>query len=84
MKDVRWPEGDDYLIVDDYVATLDRLLNALKKSDSLSHRNLAAFLGMKRKWAGAHQKVGVLSKPELMDVAGTEAVDELLRLIPRQ
>jgi hypothetical protein len=80
MKDVRWPEGDDYLIVDNYVGTLDRLLNALKGSESVPHRQLGAILAMKRKWAGANQRVGVLSMSDLIEFAGTEAVDELLQL----
>jgi hypothetical protein len=81
MRDVRWPEGDDYVIIDDYVATLDRLLNVLKGGESVSHRKLGAILAMQRKWAGAHQRVGVLSKPDLIDVAGKQTVEELLRLV---
>jgi uncharacterized protein YjbI with pentapeptide repeats len=81
MSEVQWPEGEDHLVVDDYSATLDRALHALKGRTDLASKKLGMVLGMKRKWAGPHQKRGVLSKPDLVEAGGAETVTELLRAI---
>jgi uncharacterized protein YjbI with pentapeptide repeats len=81
MSDVMWPDDDDHIIIDDYTAVLDRLLNALKGRTDLASRKLSVLLTMKRKWAGPDQKRGVLSKPDLLEAVGSEAVGELMQLI---
>ena len=81
MSDVRWPESDDHILVDEYSATLDRALAALKGRTDMASKRLVAVLGMKRKWVGAHQKRGVLSRPDLLEAGGPAAVAELVRLL---
>jgi hypothetical protein len=81
MSDVMWPKDDDHIIIDDYTAVLDRLLNALKGRTDVASRKLSVVLTMKRKWAGPNQKRGVLNKPDLLEAVGSEAVGELMRLI---
>jgi len=81
MSEVHWPEGKDHLIVEDYCGTLDRALEALKGRTDVASRRLGVVLGMKRKWAGLHQRRGVLSKPDLIEAGGAEAVTDLLRVI---
>jgi uncharacterized protein YjbI with pentapeptide repeats len=81
MSEVLWPEGADHLIVEDYPATLDRALQAIKGRNDLASKRLGVVLSMKRKWAGPRQKLGVLSKPDLIEAGGPEAVAELLRVI---
>jgi uncharacterized protein YjbI with pentapeptide repeats len=81
MGDVMWPEDADHIIIDDYTAVLDRLLNALTGRTDIASRKLSVILTMKRKWAGPDQKRGVLNKLDLLEAAGSEAVGELMRLI---
>jgi uncharacterized protein YjbI with pentapeptide repeats len=82
MDDVQWPESPDYLVVDDYCAKLDRALDWLKGRTDVGSRRLIATIGSDRKWAGANQKRGVLSLPDLKRSAGSDAaVTELLRAI---
>jgi hypothetical protein len=47
----------------------------------MASKKLAVARGMKRKWMGPHQKRGVLSKADLVDVGGVEATTQLLRAI---
>jgi uncharacterized protein YjbI with pentapeptide repeats len=81
MSDMMWPEDEDHIIIDDYTAVLDRLLNALKGRTDVGSRKLSVVLTLKRKWAGPNQQRGVLNKPDLLEAIGSEAVGELMRLI---
>ena len=81
MGDVQWPEGDEHLVVENYTATLDRALDVLKGRTDIASKKLGVVLGMKRKWAGPNQRRGVLSKADLLEAGGPEAVSELLRAI---
>jgi uncharacterized protein YjbI with pentapeptide repeats len=81
MSEVQWPEDDDHIVVENYTATLDRALDLLKGHTDVASKKLGAVLGMSRKWAGPNQQRGVLSKLELVEAGGSEAVSELLRAI---
>lgn len=80
MNDVKWPEDSEHIILKNYKASLDKMLNALKLRSDVSSRRLTAILGMMRKWAGPNQAQGILSKAELVGAGGEELVAELLRL----
>jgi uncharacterized protein YjbI with pentapeptide repeats len=80
MATATWPQDDDHILLNDYLATLDRVLDALKTRTDVESRKLAAVLGSKRKWAGANQKQGVISKLDLIEAGGEGAVLEFLRL----
>lgn len=80
MSDVRWPEGDDHIVLADYVACLDRALDALSARSDVRAKSLAAILQVARKWAGPNQRVGIVSKRDLVEAGGEGAVDEFLRL----
>jgi uncharacterized protein YjbI with pentapeptide repeats len=80
MTDVRWPEGDEYIIVHDYVAALTRVLGVLRTRTDLASKKLVVVLEMKRKWAGAGQESGVLNRQDLVEAAGAAAVEDLLTL----
>ncbi len=80
MKEVIWPESSDHILVRDYPATLDRVLNELRSRSDLPARKVAAGLASNRKWAGRNQEVGVVSKLDLIAAGGDGAVDEFLRL----
>jgi len=74
------PEGDDYIVVENYLTKLDRALDLLKGQTDVASKTLSAILAMKRKWAGPNQKRGVLSKRELIEAGASKAV-KLLRAI---
>jgi uncharacterized protein YjbI with pentapeptide repeats len=81
MRDVQWPEDDEHLVVNEYPATLDRVLIMLKSRSDVGSKRLAAILGMKRKWAGPNQQRGVLSKRDLVEAAGATAAAEVTALV---
>lgn len=74
MAEVIWPRGDAHIVLDDYVLTLDRLIDALGRRDDPSAKNLSDALTFARKWAGPHQQRGILSKADLIATGGSEAV----------
>jgi len=80
MKDVRWPEDGDHVVVDDYKGTLDRMLSFLKSRSDTPARAIAAVLGSNRKWAGRNQTQGVISKLDLLDGGDEILARDLLRL----
>jgi uncharacterized protein YjbI with pentapeptide repeats len=84
MTEVHWPEDRDHYVVHDFAATLDRLLAVWQsRSDSRSKR-LAASFAIVRKWLGPNQEVGVVSKADLVEAGGEDAVAEFLRLVGRR
>jgi uncharacterized protein YjbI with pentapeptide repeats len=81
MDQVYWPEDGEHFLVEDYPATLDRMLAAFGARSDLGSKRVAAVLGMHRKWAGPNQRLGVVSKAELLALGGAEAVVEFLRVL---
>lgn len=81
MVGVQWPEDDEHVVVDDYQATIDRVLKTLNGRPDASSKKLAAILQIRRKWAGQRQKQGVLNKRDLIEAAGEEAFSELRGLL---
>ncbi len=83
MADVRWPEGDEHIVLDDYVPTLDRVLLASKSRSDESGRRIAGLVESLRKWAGPNQRTGVIGKLELMEIGGEAAVADFMRMCGR-
>lgn len=81
MASVKWPEGDDHVVIENYVVTLDRAIAKLQGRDDLPSRRLSALLAVMRKWAGPNQRVGVVSKLDLIEAAGETAVAEVKKLM---
>jgi len=79
LEDVKWPNDDEHIVIDDFVATLDRVIPALDARPELSSRQLGAYLGVYRHWAGPKQRIGVLHRAELVRMVGAAAVAELER-----
>jgi uncharacterized protein YjbI with pentapeptide repeats len=82
MDDVRWPEDDAHILVKEYKATLDLLLERLEGRQDKTSRSLRAMLEFRQKWAGENQQEGVFNKRELIEWGGEELVAEFLALIP--
>jgi hypothetical protein len=82
LENIRFPEGDEHVVIDDYRTTLERILAALRgRRDDVSGR-FATVLGHMRKWAGPNQRRGIIGKRDLREMGGEAAVEyfcELLR-----
>lgn len=76
---VRFPEGADHFVVEDFPNALDRLITALTQQGDETARLLVAFLSVCRKWTVPNAK-GVLNKKDLAE-AGTDAVTRVGQLL---
>ena len=81
MELVKWPEDEDHFVIEDYPATLDRLLATWKTRSDAGSKRLVASFGILRRWVGAKQRVGVVSKADLLEAGGEEAVVDFSRLV---
>lgn len=84
LDDVLLPQNDDNIIVCNYRETLDRIIRSCSSRTDLASRTLAAYLGVMRRWAGARQTRGVLSKEDIVEIGGQQALQELLVLLDEQ
>jgi len=84
MTDVRWPEDDDAIVLENYSETLKQVLRTLKTRSDTPSMKLAAIIESDLKWAGPGQKQGLISKRDLNEVGGEWAVNEFLKLIGRE
>jgi len=80
MDDVKWPEGDEHILLEDYRATLERALKVFRARPDTQSKAMAAIFEHKLKWAGPNQERGIVSKRDLIEVGGDEAVNEFLQL----
>lgn len=81
MENVRFPADNGHIIVDDYPATLDNLIQVFESRTDMGSKGLVVDLTMLRKWAGSKQRRGVLNKKDLIEFGGEERTAELLKLI---
>ena len=70
-------------VIADFPTTLDQLLAVWASRSDPSSKRLTAVYGLVRKWVGAKQRVGVISRADLVEAGGEAAVAEFLRLIGR-
>ncbi|MHB1530024.1 MAG: pentapeptide repeat-containing protein [Acidiferrobacteraceae bacterium] len=80
LETVRFPE-DGLVVTTDYKGTLDRLIQEFSGKPDLSSRKLATIFEMDRKWAGAHQRRGVFSTHDLLEMAGPEGLARVREII---
>ena len=81
MTDVRWPDDDQHILVNDYKRSLGRVLEGLDPCSSVASKKLAALLKSNLKWAGPNQLHGVISKRVLIEFGGQEALNDFIRLM---
>jgi uncharacterized protein YjbI with pentapeptide repeats len=81
LDTVTLPDDNEHIIVHDYARTLDHALVALKERSDMGSKQLAAYLGVYRKWAGRSQKKGVFHRGDLIKASSEEAVAEFLRIV---
>jgi len=80
MASVKWPNDEEHIVIDNYRQTLDRVLGELEMRSDVPGRKLRARLAMMRKWAGPNQLKGIISKADLTNAGGDDAVREFLSL----
>lgn len=81
LDGVTFPSSSNCLVIDDYPRSLDRLLVAVRTGTDLESRQLAAFLGVMRRWVGPRQSRGVLSKSDITEAVGSGAFDRLVKVL---
>jgi hypothetical protein len=81
LDEVRFPEGEDHLVVRNFPQLLETLISILKEKSDLGSKALAAVLAHKRKWLGSKQNMGVFNKDDLLETAGDEGLDLVQKTI---
>jgi hypothetical protein len=80
LEDVRFPE-DDHIVIDRYPQALARLLSFYGNRADIGSQRIAAVLEYEQKWRGPNQKVGVLSKEDIREMAGEEGLQAFMKLV---
>ena len=81
LGNVRFPEDNEHVILENYLTVLDRLIQAFGGQTDLASRKLATIFGMKRKWAGLKQQRGILNKNDLLEIGGEDGLRTVLEMI---
>jgi hypothetical protein len=80
LENVQLPEDDGHLIVEDYRPTLERCIVRLCGCTDEVSRRLLAALGHQLKWAGQHQRRGVIARGDVRQL-GSGALGQLEELL---
>jgi uncharacterized protein YjbI with pentapeptide repeats len=81
LDEVLFPENEDHIVIDDYPQILDRLLAYFGERSDMGSRVLAVGFKHDKKWLGPCQKVGVLNKRDLVESAGEDGLDAVIKII---
>ncbi len=81
LDEVLFPEDDDHIVVENFPATLDRLLAQFRGRPDLKSRKLVGRFELEKKWLGPQQKVGVLNKRDLIESVGDEGLRDVMQTI---
>jgi uncharacterized protein YjbI with pentapeptide repeats len=81
LDEVLFPEDDDHIVIENFPATLDRLLAQFRGRPDLKSRKLVGRFELEKKWLGPQQKVGVLNKQDLIESVGDEGLRDVMQII---
>lgn len=81
LDEVLFPQDDDHIVIDDFPATLDRLLAAFRGRSDLQSRILITKFEHHKQWLGPRQRVGILNKQDLQRVVGEHNLRTVLQII---
>jgi uncharacterized protein YjbI with pentapeptide repeats len=81
LDDVRFPADPDHILLNEYSQALDRLLQGFQNRTDIGSRQLAAALGIARKWAGPGRSRGVLNIKDWLEIGGEDAQRFVLETI---
>lgn len=81
LRDVRFPEDDEHVIVNDFPGILERLLETFRARSDLASRRLFLRFDREQKQLGLAQKVGIFNKADLVEMGGDEGLQTVLDVI---
>jgi uncharacterized protein YjbI with pentapeptide repeats len=81
LDEVFFPADEDHIVVENYPETLDRLLAYFRGRPDFGSRTLATCFEHDKKWLGPCQKIGVLNKHDLIDSAGDDGLQAVMKII---
>jgi uncharacterized protein YjbI with pentapeptide repeats len=81
LEEVLLPTDEDHIVVENFPEVLDRLLAFLHGRPDVRSSALAAIFEHRKEWLGAKQKVGVLNKRDLIETAGEEGLQAVMKVI---
>jgi len=80
---ILWPDDPNHLIVANFRTVLDALIREFEGESAVSYKALVAVLRMEKKWSPASQKTGVLSRADVLELAGGCAWDRVLATVAK-
>jgi uncharacterized protein YjbI with pentapeptide repeats len=81
LDDVLLPTDEDHIVVENYPEALDRLLVFFNGRHDVGSSALAAVFEHHKKWLGARQRVGVLNRRDLIETAGEDGFEAVIKII---
>lgn len=78
---VKLPQDADHIVIKNVLATLDKLIAALKQEGDATAQQLIAFLNIDRKWTMPDQAQRAINTQDLEETIGVEGVDRLRALL---
>ena len=81
LDEVRFPEDEDHIVVDNYPEALERLLAYFRGRADLGSRGFVTSFEHKKQWLGPRQRVGVLNRNDLIETGGEEGLKTVLEII---
>jgi uncharacterized protein YjbI with pentapeptide repeats len=81
LDEVLLPTDEDHIVVENYPEVLDRLLVFFCARPDVGSSALAAIFENRKRWLGANQRVGVLNKRDLVETAGEEGLQAVMKVI---
>jgi uncharacterized protein YjbI with pentapeptide repeats len=83
LDSVLLPNDMEYIVVNNYAATLDAVIENLRTQQDSTSKKLFAYLSVFKKWAIPGQVRGVLNIGDIAEVAGPGGVETVRKLLAR-
>jgi uncharacterized protein YjbI with pentapeptide repeats len=80
LDEVAFPADEDHIVIDDFPEMLDRLLSFFRGRPDRGSRRLSAIFELEKKWLGSRQRVGVLNKHDLLEMAGEDGLRSVMKI----
>jgi uncharacterized protein YjbI with pentapeptide repeats len=81
LEEVLLPTDEDHIVVENFPEILDRLLAFFSARPDVASSALVAIFEHDKEWLGPKQKVGVLNKRDLIETAGEEGLQAVMKVI---
>jgi uncharacterized protein YjbI with pentapeptide repeats len=81
LEEVLLPTDEGHIVVENFPEILDRLLAFFHGRPDVGSSALAAIFEHDKEWLGTKQRVGVLNKRDLIETAGEEGLQAVMKVI---